>query len=116
PAGQSAMDIALTSFGDAKQPRVCPDTKLVLRDELENGIVRLTLNRPDQRNALSLELIRELMTQIESMAHDEQVRVVIRAGAVLAFCAGHDLKELRAEPTVDFYQKVFGLCGRLMIA
>jgi enoyl-CoA hydratase/carnithine racemase len=109
------MDIALTAFGDSKQPRICPDTSLVLRDELEDGIVRLTLNRPQQRNALSLELIRQLMTQIESMAHDEKVRVVILAGAGPAFCAGHDLKELRAEPTVDFYQKVFGLVGRLML-
>jgi enoyl-CoA hydratase/carnithine racemase len=109
------MDIALASFSDAKQPRVCPDTSMVLRDELENGIVRLTLNRPEQRNALSLELIRQLMTQIESMAHDDKVRVVILAGAGPAFCAGHDLKELRADPTVDFYNKVFGLCGRLML-
>jgi enoyl-CoA hydratase/carnithine racemase len=110
------MDIALTSFGDSKQPRVCPDTSLILRDELENGIVRLTMNRPEARNALSLEMIRQLMTQIESMAHDDHVRVVILAGAGPAFCAGHDLKELRADPTVDFYNKVFGLCGRLMLA
>jgi enoyl-CoA hydratase/carnithine racemase len=110
------MDIALTSFGDTKQPRVCPNTDLILRDELENGIVRLTLNRPEQRNALSLEMVRQLMTQFESMAHDERVRVVILAGAGPAFCAGHDLKELRADPTVDFYQKIFGLCGRLMLS
>jgi enoyl-CoA hydratase/carnithine racemase len=110
------MDIALTSYSEGKQPRVCPDTNLVLRDELEHGIVRLTLNRPEQRNALSLEMVRQLMTQFEAMAHDEQVRVVILAGAGPAFCAGHDLKELRAQPTVDFYQKIFGLCGRLMLA
>jgi enoyl-CoA hydratase/carnithine racemase len=110
------MDIALAPFSDGKHGRLCPDTDLVLRDELESGIVRLTLNRPEQRNALSLEMIRQLMTQFESMAHDDQVRVVILAGAGPAFCAGHDLKELRADPTVAFYQKVFGLCGRLMLA
>ena len=109
------MDIALTSFGGA-QPRVCPDTSLVIRDELEHGIVRLTMNRPDARNALSLEMIRQLMIQFEAMAHDDAVRVVILAGAGPAFCAGHDLKELRAHPTVDFHAKVFGLCGRLMLA
>src|SRR5512147_2058485 len=109
------MDIALAPFADGKTGRLCPTTDLVVRDELENGIVRLTLNRPEARNALSLELIRQLMTQIESMAHDEKVRVVILAGAGPAFCAGHDLKELRAEPTVDFYNKVFGLVGRLML-
>lgn len=110
------MDIALTSFADSTQPRVCPDTDLILRDELEHGIVRLTMNRPEARNALSLEMIRQMMTQFESMAHDEQVRVVILAGAGPAFCAGHDLKELRANPTVDFHAKVFGLVARLMLA
>jgi enoyl-CoA hydratase/carnithine racemase len=109
------MDIALTSFGDDRQPRICPDTDLVLRDELEHGVVRLTLNRPEQRNALSLEMIRQLMTQFEAMAHDDQVRVVILAGAGPAFCAGHDLKELRADPTVDFHAKVFTLVARLML-
>jgi enoyl-CoA hydratase/carnithine racemase len=109
------MDIALTSFGGS-QPRVCPDTNLVIRDELEHGIVRLTMNRPEARNALSLEMIRQLMTQFEAMAHDDAVRVVILAGAGPAFCAGHDLKELRGQPTVDFHAKVFGLAARLMLA
>jgi enoyl-CoA hydratase/carnithine racemase len=93
-----------------------PVTNLVLRDELEHGIVRLTMNRPEQRNALSLEMIRQLLMQFESMAHDDQVRVVILAGAGAAFCSGHDLKELRADPSIDFYQKVFGLCARLMLS
>jgi enoyl-CoA hydratase/carnithine racemase len=109
------MDIALTAFGDSKQPRICPETSMILRDEAESGIVRLTLNRPEQRNALSLEMIRQLLTQIESMAYDERVRVVILAGAGPAFCAGHDLKELRANPSVDFHAKVFGLVARLML-
>src|SRR5687768_5394659 len=90
-------------------------TNLVLREELENGIVRLTMNRPEVRNSLSLELMRQLLSQLESMNYDEKVRVVIVAGAGPAFCAGHDLKELRANPTPDFYNKVFGLCARLML-
>jgi enoyl-CoA hydratase/carnithine racemase len=109
------MDIALTSFGEDKQPRFCPETNLVQRDELEDGIVRLTMNRPEARNALSLEMIRQVMTQFESMAHDDKVRVVVLAGAGPAFCAGHDLKELRANPDVEFHAKVFGLVGRLML-
>jgi enoyl-CoA hydratase/carnithine racemase len=92
------------------------NTDLVLRDELEGGIVRLTLNRPEARNALSLELMRQLMAQFESMAHDDKVRVVILSGAGPAFCAGHDLKELRADPTPGFYNKVFSLAGRLMLS
>ncbi|WP_119304225.1 enoyl-CoA hydratase [Dongia deserti] len=110
------MDIALTSFADSDQPRVCPETDLILRDELEHGIVRLTMNRAEARNALSLEMIRQLMTQFESMAHDDKVRVVILAGAGPCFCAGHDLKELRANPDIDFHGKVFSLVGRLMLA
>ena len=58
-----------------KQPKIQPGTDLVLREEVEPGIVRLTLYRPDARNALSLELMRQLMTQLESMAYDDEVRV-----------------------------------------
>ena len=100
----------------AKQPRIQPGTDLVLREEVEPGIVRLTLYRPDARNALSLELMRQLMMQLESMAYDDEVRVIIMGGAGAAFCAGHDLKELRADPSPEFYNKVFSLCGRLMQA
>ena len=99
----------------AKQPKIQPGTDLVLREEVEPGIVRLTLYRPDARNALSLELMRQLMTQLESMAYDDEVRVVILGGAGAAFCAGHDLKELRADPSPEFYNKVFSLAGRLML-
>ena len=67
--------------------------------------MRLTLNRPEARNALSLEMMRQLMTQLESMAYDDKVRVVILAGAGAAFCAGHDLKELRADPSARILQQ-----------
>jgi enoyl-CoA hydratase/carnithine racemase len=88
---------------------------LVTRQD-SDGVVRLTLNRPEMRNALSLEMMRQLMAHLESMAHDNQVRVIILSGNGAAFCAGHDLKEMRAEPTPVFYGKVFALAGRLMMA
>ena len=110
------MAIAQTATRGTAQPRIQPGTDLVLREEVEPGIVRLTLYRPDARNALSLELMRQLMMQLESMAFDENVRVVILGGAGSVFCAGHDLKELRADPSPEFYNKVFSLCGRLMQA
>ncbi len=111
------MAIAHTATQETTRPKVHAATgDLILREELEGGIVRLTLNRPEARNALSLELMRQLMAQIESMAFDEKVRVVILAGAGPVFCAGHDLRELRANPTQNFYNKAFCLCGRLMIA
>jgi len=90
-------------------------TDLVTRQDMD-GIVRLTLNRPEARNALSLEMMRQLMAQLESMAHDEKVRVVILSGNGAAFRAGHDLKELRADPTPVFYGKVFALAARIMLA
>ncbi|HJR21258.1 MAG TPA: enoyl-CoA hydratase [Dongiaceae bacterium] len=110
------MAIAQAATRGTAQPKIQPGTDLVLREEVEPGIVRLTLFRPDARNALSLELMRQLMMQLESMAYDDEVRVVIIGGAGPAFCAGHDLKELRADPSPEFYNKVFSLCGRLMQA
>ena len=110
------MAIAQTATRETTQPKIQPGTDLVLREEVEPGIVRLTLYRPDARNALSLELMRQLMTQLESMAYDDEVRVVILGGAGAVFCAGHDLKELRADPSPEFYNKVFSLAGRLMLA
>jgi len=89
---------------------------LMLRQDEGGGIVRLTLNRPDARNALSLEMMRQFMAHLESMAHDDKVRVVILSGNGPAFCSGHDLKELRADPTPAYYSKVFALVTRIMIA
>ena len=110
------MAIAQATTQQTTQPKVQPGTDMILREEVEPGIVRLTLYRPDARNALSLELMRQLMTQFESMAYDDSVRVVILGGAGSVFCAGHDLKELRADPTPEFYNKVFSLAGRVMLA
>ncbi|HSW84929.1 MAG TPA: enoyl-CoA hydratase/isomerase family protein, partial [Usitatibacter sp.] len=71
-----------------------PDDVLQRTDE--DGIVTLVLNRPRQYNALSRELLEALHAQLEKIARDESARVVIVTGAGRAFCAGHDLKEMRA--------------------
>jgi enoyl-CoA hydratase/carnithine racemase len=89
---------------------------LVLRRDEGDGIVRLVLNRPEARNALSLEMMRQFMAHLEAMAQDDAVRVVVLSGNGPAFCAGHDLKELRAEASAAFYAKVFALCSRIMVA
>lgn len=80
------------------------------------GVATLTLNRPDQRNALSLGLMEALSAALAEIAADAAVKAVVIAGAGPAFCAGHDLKELRANPTPAMYQTVFGACSRLMLA
>jgi len=90
------------------------DAQMLLRNDLD-GISTLTLNRPNARNSLSLDLIRILRAELENIKHDQQVRVVILAGAGPAFCAGHDLKEIRsAEYANDYTTKLFNECAQLM--
>jgi enoyl-CoA hydratase/carnithine racemase len=79
----------------------------------EDGRALVTLDRPAQRNALSLELMGELTGLIERIAADPEVRVVVIAGAGPAFCAGHDLSEMVGRD-VAFYRRVFDACCVLM--
>jgi enoyl-CoA hydratase/carnithine racemase len=88
----------------------------VLLCKNDRGIVTLTLNRPDQYNALSLALITELQAAVGALAADESARVVVIAGAGKAFCAGHDLKEIQAHANPEFEKDVFEHAQRLMIA
>jgi enoyl-CoA hydratase/carnithine racemase len=86
---------------------------LLLRSD-HGGICTLTLNRPTQRNALSVALIQALSAELDRIKDDGNVHVVIITGAGLAFCSGHDLKELRADPSRDFYKDVFERCSAFM--
>jgi enoyl-CoA hydratase/carnithine racemase len=86
---------------------------LLLRADAQ-GICTLTLNRPAQRNALSLALIDAFSAELDSIGRDPEVRVVIVTGAGAAFCSGHDLKELRADPSHAFYETIFSHCSELM--
>ncbi|HMM54622.1 MAG TPA: enoyl-CoA hydratase [Candidatus Desulfobacillus sp.] len=81
----------------------------------EGGVATLTLNRPSQFNSLSEALIEELAAALDAIAEDRSVRVVVLAGAGKAFCAGHDLKEMRAHPDKAWQQAMFGKCGRMML-
>ncbi len=86
---------------------------LLLRRDAE-GIAWLTLNRPAARNALSMGLMAALDDTLAAIAQDPAVRVVVIAGAGPAFCAGHDLREIRTSPRREAYEAVFALCSRLM--
>jgi enoyl-CoA hydratase/carnithine racemase len=77
------------------------------------GIATITLNRPERRNALSLALMRDLITELERTAARPEIRVVILASAGPVFCSGHDLTELRSA-TVEDYTVIFDVCTRLM--
>ncbi|HEX7953656.1 MAG TPA: enoyl-CoA hydratase-related protein, partial [Burkholderiales bacterium] len=79
------------------------------------GIATLTLNRPKQYNCLSEELLAQLQTALDAIAADATVRVVVIAGAGSAFCAGHDLKQMRANPRKAYYDKLFAQCSDVMM-
>ena len=86
---------------------------LVLRDDAQ-GVATLRLNRPGAYNALSLALMRALHRALDDAADDEGTRVVVIAGAGKGFCAGHDLREIRATPDRAAYEETFATCARLM--
>src|SRR5271167_4362290 len=88
----------------------------VLLEEHDGAILRLTLNRPDARNALSVALMSALLEALARAAADPQARVVVIAGAGPAFCAGHDLRELRTDPQRETCERVFAQCSELMLA
>ena len=66
----------------------------------DNGVETLTLNRPQQRNALSVELMSELQAALDDIRTDAKVKVVVLAANGPAFCAGHDLREVRVKTPV----------------
>lgn len=88
----------------------------VLRTTDARGIVTLTLNRPAAYNALSEAMLAALQSELDALAADERVRVVVLAAQGKAFCAGHDLKEMRASPSIDRYQRLFAQCTRVMLS
>jgi enoyl-CoA hydratase/carnithine racemase len=94
---------------------VSRDNQPVLLSVLADGVLRLTLNRPQARNALSVGLMTALQQALAGAASDRECRVVVIAGAGPAFCAGHDLRELRADPTRAAYERVFAQCSALML-
>jgi enoyl-CoA hydratase/carnithine racemase len=92
------------------------DEPLLLRHDDERGVVTLTMNRPQAFNSLSEAMIEALQTELDRLAQDAKARVVVIGGAGKAFCAGHDLREMRAEPSQAYYEDLFARCGRMMMA
>lgn len=89
---------------------------LVKRSRDSRGVVTLTLNRPQAYNALSEALLGALQRELALVAADESARVVVLAAEGKAFCAGHDLREMRAEPSQQYYQRLFAQCSRMMLS
>jgi enoyl-CoA hydratase/carnithine racemase len=101
---------------------MCADTTLVTGEPfvlttVENGVATLTLNRPQRFNPLSSQMIAAIRAELDAIASDGSVRVVILAAEGKGFCAGHDLKEMRAHTEDKGWQQgLFDACSRMMIA
>jgi enoyl-CoA hydratase/carnithine racemase len=87
---------------------------LVLQQR-KGGVAFLTLNRPAQYNVLSEQMMAALHGALDSLATDSSVRVVVLGGAGKAFCAGHDLKQMKANRSLEYYRRLFDDCSRLMM-
>jgi enoyl-CoA hydratase/carnithine racemase len=87
----------------------------VLNERDARGVVTLTLNRPQQFNALSEEMMAALQAELDAVARDDAARAVVVAARGKAFCPGHDLKQMKANPSIDYYRQLFAQCARLMM-
>ncbi len=105
---------------EPKLPEPMPQTPLsqtplrVARDE--RGVYTLTLSTPRSFNVLSEAMMAALQHALDAIAADPQARVVVLAAEGRAFCAGHDLKEMKATPELAYYQTLFATCSKLMLA
>src|SRR5688572_3664785 len=90
-----------------------PENPYVLREDRE-GICTLTLNRPQQMNLLTTEMLSSLQNAFDELRNDSKTRVVILAAAGKGFCAGHDLKEIQALKELPKIEQLFAHCSRMM--
>ncbi|WP_457090204.1 enoyl-CoA hydratase [Microvirga sp. P5_D2] len=94
-------------------PQIVADEPILIREDRE-GVVTLMLNRPGQYNVLSEEMLRALQKSLDELAADEGVRCVVIGAAGKAFCAGHDLKQMRSDPRQEYYEDLFERCSQVM--
>ena len=92
------------------------DDPLILRQQDARGVITLTLNRPQAFNALSEAMLTALQAELDAIAAQDEARVLVIAASGRAFCAGHDLKEMRAQPSAAYYQALFAQCSRVMLS
>ncbi len=80
------------------------------------GVHTLTLNRPASFNTLGEDMLADLQAALDGVSRDPDARALVLAAQGKAFCAGHNLKEMRAQPELAYYQKLFARCTRVMLA
>jgi enoyl-CoA hydratase/carnithine racemase len=91
----------------------CGEKEMTILREMEDSTAIVTLNRPDRRNALSLEMMRELIRTFDELGRDPQVRVIILAASGTVFSSGHDLAEMTGR-SLNEYREIFDVCTQLM--
>lgn len=91
-------------------------TPVLLHTRRTDGVHVLTLNSPATFNALGEEMLSALQAALDDIAGDVNARAVVIAAEGKAFCAGHNLKEMRAQPELAYYQKLFAQCTRMMLS
>lgn len=93
-----------------------PDSSApLLHTRDERGVHTLTLDRASTFNALSEDMLAALQAALDAIAIDKSARVAVIAAQGKAFCAGHNLKDMRAHPELAYYQKLFAQCSRVML-
>ena len=92
------------------------DGALLIEERDAAGVLRLVMNRPAARNALSMALMAEIIEALHRAAIDKDTRVVVIAGAGVGFCPGHDLREMRSDPSREAYVRIFDRCSAMMQA
>jgi enoyl-CoA hydratase/carnithine racemase len=102
-------------LGPMNTPSAASDLPPMVLQRRVGHVAHLTLNRPAQYNALSEEMLEALYAALDAIAADSTVRVVVLGAVGKAFCAGHDLKQMRAHPDLGYYQQLFEECSRLMM-
>src|SRR5690606_17718967 len=107
PRRPSAKESKMSAMNEIEAPLV--DVRR------EGEVLTLTMNRPAQFNALSEALMDALEAELREAGSDESLRVVVIGANGKAFCAGHDLREMRAEPGLDYYRTLFARCSQLMM-
>ncbi len=100
----------------APPPSPAADGAVLLHTRDERCVHTLTLNTPRSFNVLSEAMLAALQVAIDTVAADPQARLVVIGASGKAFCAGHDLKEIRSNPEQAYYQALFARCSRLMLA
>ena len=110
------MNVSPATIESTSGPKTSEtEEPLVLRVRDARSVVTLTLNRPQAFNALSQAMLGQLQRELGAIASDESARVVVIGAQGKAFCAGHDLKEMRAHPSLEYYERLFTQCSDLML-